>query len=317
MVKCKYRRAPNDPQCYLLGPSKRPYWGLDRTEDPRSALAAILDNREALFREVRPPMMYVIRPGDIGPMMRECFDFDVGQMACENSLGAQILLRTVLRHLGSRRNWFDPARGPSRELRIQDVDLPVMLHDPRFVAGGHVRRPKTVGLRLKSASVPPPGSRSPSPLSPAATSSSSESDSNSSSTSGSEDSSSDSEMDRSSGYSSHTSHVPRRSPAVRRPPRPPTPLHGFGRYGSRRKDEPQRRRSSGHVTHRRMPRPQMRAHGTGYAARVSAHERLGKRHRRHQDDERGESRGRNAHRDAPRRHKQKKHRKGPRKGGRR
>ncbi len=93
MVKCKYRKAPVELQCFLLGPSKKPYWGVEHLDDPRAFLGKLLDNREALMRDMRPPVMYVIRPVDLTPKMRECFDIILGKPARENYLAAQVLLR--------------------------------------------------------------------------------------------------------------------------------------------------------------------------------------------------------------------------------
>ena len=71
-------------------------------ENPRPFLQKLCANRDALLSGLNPNILSVIWPVDIQAKMKHCFDVVKGELLHENAIGTEILLRTVMRHLGGR-----------------------------------------------------------------------------------------------------------------------------------------------------------------------------------------------------------------------
>ncbi len=240
LVQEIFRKAATSPQCYLLGPSARPFWGFEKSGTSRKVIKKLYSNREKMMSELRKHGFPVIWPAGLQSKMKQCFLIKGNELPQENRLGAQILLRTLLRYLGVRKGWFANSE-PAKEQYFEELDLDTMSHDPRYVRGGMVDNPRDVGICFKRKLPPPPAKQEERPVDRPTHSPSPRRDSSSSSSDSSSDSSSSESNSRSdtsdSSDSDYEPPVPRgRIMAPPSPPRSVSPIRGGrDKKGKRRK----------------------------------------------------------------------------------
>ena len=161
-TKCVFKAT--NPQCYLLGPSLRPYWGIEGGKNARKTIHSLCVNRESLLNDINPPVMKVIWPVDITNKMKQCFKVVSGKLPQENSLGSEILLRGIVRHLGGRRGWYHPPLGPPSEMHLGDLALEATMQNPNYIIGGQVHDPTEVTLCFLPKKEPEVDTSPPCPL---------------------------------------------------------------------------------------------------------------------------------------------------------